>query len=407
MESDCVQVANGHQGKIVRTTKPAQSNGSRPKVVDLFAGVGGMSLGAARAGFDLALAVEWDEHASKAHKLNFPNTRHSSADIAKMTGEQLLEAAGLVAGELTGLVGGPPCQGFSMIGHRRAGDPRNNLFGKFFELVAITRPQFFVAENVLGILDDIYDPIRKAAFAQVSDSYTLLEPMRIKASDYGAPTTRERAFFIGFRKDSGLALSTKAFAAARVASTPTVATALAGLPDRIRCDWISEEQGWREVTTTLAGYFGLRVEGLIPDGVGDEEAIGLHRDFRLVSGCLGTRHTPAVRARFSRLKPGKQDKVSKAVRLKADGYCPTLRAGTGADRGSYQAIRPVHPTSSRVITPREAARLQGFPDWFQFAPSKWHSFRQIGNSVSPLVGEAVLKVIISNLHQTRSVSSRP
>ncbi|MFX7922723.1 DNA cytosine methyltransferase, partial [Acinetobacter baumannii] len=71
------------------------------------------------------------------------------------------------------------------------------------------------------------------------------------------------------------------------------------------------------------------------------------------------------------------------MKLDKLGFCPTLRAGTGPERGSYQAVRPIHPTSPRVITPREASRLQGFPDWFQFHPTKWHSFRQIGNSVSP------------------------
>jgi len=76
-----------------------------------------------------------------------------------------------------------------------------------------------------------------------------------------------------------------------------------------------------------------------------------------------------------------------------NGFCPTLRAGTGPEKGSYQAVRPLHPTENRVITPREAARLQGFPDWFQFSPTKWHSFRQIGNSVSPILSERIFAVI--------------
>jgi DNA (cytosine-5)-methyltransferase 1 len=79
------------------------------------------------------------------------------------------------------------------------------------------------------------------------------------------------------------------------------------------------------------------------------------------------------------------------VKLDPEGYCPTLRAGTGPDRGSFQAVRPIHYLRPRVITPREAARLQGFPDWYQFDQTKWHSFRQIGNSVSPLVAEVVLR----------------
>jgi DNA (cytosine-5)-methyltransferase 1 len=143
--------------------------------------------------------------------------------------------------------------------------------------------------------------------------------------------------------------------------------------------------------------FAERIVNGIPQDIGDPEAIRRLNEEGAVSGCLGTRHTPKVAARYDRLKPGQKDEISKTVRLKADGLCPTLRAGTAADKGSYQAVRPIHPTAARVITPREAARLQGFPDWFQFAPSKWHSFRQIGNSVSPFVAEAVLSVIYFKL----------
>ncbi|KAA1337570.1 DNA cytosine methyltransferase, partial [Escherichia coli] len=78
---------------------------------------------------------------------------------------------------------------------------------------------------------------------------------------------------------------------------------------------------------------------------------------------------------------------------------PTLRAGTGADKGSHQAVRPLHPDSGRVITVREAARLQGFPDWFCFHPTKWHSFRMIGNSVSPIVSKAILSKIFIAIQQ--------
>jgi DNA (cytosine-5)-methyltransferase 1 len=143
--------------------------------------------------------------------------------------------------------------------------------------------------------------------------------------------------------------------------------------------------------------FRDRIADSVPRDIGDPDALRKYRDEAIVSGCLGTRHTPEVAARYRRLRPGAKDETSKSVRLHPQGLCPTLRAGTDANRGSYQAVRPIHPTADRVITPREAARLQGFPDWFQFAPSKWHSFRQIGNSVSPLVAEALLSVLFSKI----------
>ena len=365
-----------------------------PSVIDLFAGVGGLSLGAARAGFAVALAVELDKHAIAAHRKNFPNVKHLAEDIGKLDGEKLLRHAGLKSRELDGLVGGPPCQGFSTIGRRCVGDPRNNLFHKFFSLVSECAPKFFIAENVLGILDSQYDDIRKLAFAQVTGEYTLLEPMQFKASDYGAATSRERVFFVGYRKDLDVKLSKADFESHKVKTPMTVAKALYGLPKQIRSQWLTEEQGWRVLAEPMPeSNFAERIVNGIPKGVGDADAIRRFKEEGAVSGCLGTRHTPEVAARYASLKHGQKDHVSKAVRLKPDGLCPTLRAGTAADKGSYQAVRPIHPTAARVITPREAARLQGFPDWFQFAASKWHSFRQIGNSVSPFVAEIVLSVM--------------
>ena len=374
----------------------------RPKIVDLFAGAGGLSLGAARAGFDVALAVELDKHAMAAHRLNFPTSKHLAADIAELTGDALLENAGLVRGQLDGMIGGPPCQGFSIIGRREELDPRNNLFGKFFELVSQCQPTFFIAENVSGILDGLYDDVRSAAMRHVEGEYQLLNPMKLKASDYGAPTVRERVFFIGYRRDAMESVSAQSFEKGKVAEITTVEVALRGLPVSIDDNWLTEEQSWKlvqfeESQPPLDSPYWERAVGHIPRGVGNKVALDRHKEKSEVSGCFGTRHSDPVRKRYRELEQGKKDKTSKAVRLKPGGLCPTLRAGTAADKGSYQAVRPIHPTEARVITPREAARLQGFPDWFRFAPSKWHSFRQIGNSVSPIVAEAVLDAIMARL----------
>ncbi len=392
------QYARAPRGTAGISPAPAATAPSNPKlrVIDLFAGVGGLTLGAARAGFDVVLAVEKDPHAFKAHKLNFPKTVHSDADITDLDGPALLAAASLKSGELDGLIGGPPCQGFSSMGPRQAADTRNSLFVKFFELVVQTLPGFFVAENVRGILEPQYKEIREGALDLVRGKYVLLPPMRIKACDYGAPTTRERVFFVGYRKGALSSLDVTDFESRKVETKTLVRDALFGLP-AVRSAWLEEPQGWRRAYSPQESDYSKSITGNIPEGVGSEDALKKYREKNLVSGCLGTIHTTPLRERYNAMKPGEKDQISKAVRLDPNGFCPTLRAGTAADKGSYQAVRPIHPTMPRVITPREAARMQGFPDWFQFAPSKWHSFRQIGNSVSPFVAEAVLTVIFNKM----------
>jgi DNA (cytosine-5)-methyltransferase 1 len=110
-----------------------------------------------------------------------------------------------------------------------------------------------------------------------------------------------------------------------------------------------------------------------------------------------TLHTPAVLARFAATAPGGYEKIGRHPRLAADGQCPTLRAGTGVEKGSFQSVRPIHPTENRVITVREAARLQGFPDNHIFHPTVWHSFRMIGNSVSPIIAKAMFLAVANAL----------
>jgi DNA (cytosine-5)-methyltransferase 1 len=111
------------------------------------------------------------------------------------------------------------------------------------------------------------------------------------------------------------------------------------------------------------------------------------------TGHKTTLHTRDTLKRFARLAPGERDPIGKYARLSWEGLCPALRAGTGNDRGSYQAVRPIHPIEDRVVTPREAARLQGFPDDFVFHPTVWHSCRMIGNSVSPILAKKLMQRI--------------
>lgn len=366
-------------------------------VIDLFAGAGGLSLGATRAGFRLGGVVELDKFATQTHKRNFPGTPHILGDVSALSGGDLLSAFKLRKGKLSGVIGGPPCQGFSAIGKKNKQDNRNALFWHFFRLVDELSPYFFLAENVPGLLQNNHAGLVSKSLVLVCNKYDILDPVLIKASEVGVPTVRTRAFFIGFRKDLRIRLSEQDLYQPKSSTTVTVKEALFGLPARISPDWLTEEDGIRKVKFLSPSDFATAIQNEIPIGVGDTKTLLDFFDKGLVSGCMGTRHAPEIETRYSNLRAGERDPISRSVRLDPNGFCPTLRAGTGSDRGSYQAVRPIHYSEPRVITPREAARLQGFPDWFALHRTKWHSFRQIGNSVSPMVAATLLKIIRQNL----------
>ena len=374
-----------------------------PNVIDLFSGAGGLSLGAARAGFNVVAAVENDKFAIDTHTRNFPNVQHLQQDITALAATDIRSKIKIDNNDLFGVIGGPPCQGFSSIGNQNVYDSRNVLFHKFFKIVAELHPDFYLVENVPGILNKKYNELRTAALSQL-DGYTELPPLTIRAFDYGAPTFRTRIFFIGYRNDLKNKITEQDFINAKVPqnTTPVVEDALRGLPKMI-C--FSEnntgqcviDESYLADKTLPEDYFHSRVIGHIPHGVGQKNSIDDYLEHGIVSGCFFTNHTAEVLDRYRKVKCGKADKISKSIKLKPNSFCPTIRAGTDSERGSYQAVRPLHYESSRVITPREAARLQGFPDWFNFQPTIWHSFRQIGNSVSPLVAERIMSVIYQKL----------
>ena len=370
---------------------------SNPTVVDLFSGAGGLSLGASRAGFVVRGAIDTDRQAMDAHRANFRTAHHIVSDISGLRGDDLKSAFELEDTELSGIIGGPPCQGFSYMGRRKEDDGRNNLFVEFFRIVADMRPTFFLAENVPGIMRPAFSPVRECALSLVSSHYTILPPLKITANEYGAPTVRTRMFFFGFLPDRIEQLTESSFQPPANVATVRVKDALDGLPTDVDPAWQKASDGWQISMCRGQGYYFSRLHGLVPHGVGDPTALHRLKTECKSSGTLGTFHSPSVENRYDSLKPGERDRVSKSQRLQPDGFCPTLRAGTGPDLGSFQAVRPIHPTMPRVITPREAARLQGFPDWFTFAPSKWQSFRQIGSSVSPIVAERLLSVICTSL----------
>jgi DNA (cytosine-5)-methyltransferase 1 len=169
-----------------------------------------------------------------------------------------------------------------------------------------------------------------------------------------------------------------------------LASALPLPADQSGFDW------WAYGTEHDLSRYAKLARQVPPPGLGDGSISGRF------SGHRRTKHSAEVIRRFGTVPAGGKDMVGKHERLHWEGLCGALRAGTGSDRGSYQSVRPLHPVEDRVITVREGARLQGFPDWFIFHPTAWHSFRMIGNSVCPAVGQGVLSWIVDADRRSRA-----
>jgi DNA (cytosine-5)-methyltransferase 1 len=365
----------------------------KPTVVDLFCGCGGFGLGAEQAGFDVTVAVDIDETLQSAYKKNFPKSRVVVGDLSIMDKDPWFLLLGKT--QIDGVIGGPPCQGYSRMGKGDVNDPRRSLLFHFFRTVNLIQPKFFVMENVEGLIDqgNVEELVR--AISHADSRYIVLPPIILDASKFGAPTKRKRVVVIGFDPVFVDAISTDDLVAEQ---RPAVAVrdAIRDLSSPIAQSNDPSNFGWSSYRPGGVSNYAKKMRLAPGQGVGWQESIEQLSQGRC-SGYFETTHSKKVAKRYADTRPGEVDKISRAKKLEWDGLCPTLRAGTGADKGSHQAVRPLHPEEARVITVREAARLQGFPDWFCFHSTKWHSFRMIGNSVSPLVSESILLAIKKKL----------
>jgi len=364
------------------------------KIVDLFSGCGGFGLGAKQAGFDVVAAVDIDETLQSSYRLNFPQTRTITDDLSIMDNESWRFV--LSNHEIDGVIGGPPCQGYSRIGKNEQDDPRRSLLMHFYRTVNIILPKFFIMENVEGLLDDGNIEELNRAIQIVDDRYVVLPPVVIDASSFGVPTKRKRVVVIGYDPRRMHNISPRDFIPNEIPPV-TVRDAISDLPNPIKQD--GEDYGWAPYNSEPPSDYAQLLRAEPPFGMGWNVALE-QLNTGNTSGHFETIHTEEVKLRYIATAPGTTDKISRSKKLEWNGVCPTLRAGTGADKGSYQAVRPLHPEQGRVITVREAARLQGFPDWFCFHKAKWHSFRMIGNSVSPLVAKSLLVMAKSKIRTT-------
>jgi DNA (cytosine-5)-methyltransferase 1 len=385
--------------------------------VDLFAGAGGMSLGFEQAGFDIGAAVEYDPIHCSTHEFNFPECAAICRSVADIDAAYVRRESRIGGDNVDVVFGGAPCQGFSMIGKRALDDPRNSLVHHFVRLVVDLEASYFVFENVRGLtigkhaqfLDEIIREFGR-------HNYRVVEYYRVlNAAHHGVPQDRWRLFLLGAREGRPLPeYPQPSHEPGRRAngyngslflkSTPTVWEALRDLPeaedyeDLLHRDWVRAQF---KVPTDYSAP--LRGHELDPDDYSRSREF----DSTLLTSSLRTVHTELSKKRFAETKPGDTEPVSRFHKLDPKGICNTIRAGTASDRGAFTSPRPIHPFSPRCITVREAARLHSFPDWFRLHVTKWHGFRQIGNSVPPLLARAVASKVREALDVAPTKPERP
>ena len=361
-------------------------------LIDLFAGCGGMSAGFELAGYVPLLAVEKDAWASETYAFNHPETEIFTGDITKIVSPAKEFPQGE---EIFGIIGGPPCQGFSLSGERDPKDPRNSLFMDYIRFVKDFRPRFFVMENVTGILSaktKSGESVKEVIEAVADDAGYNVHQVVLDASNYGVPQARMRVFFIGIRKDFP-------FDPARLTpppSTPvekiTIRQALSDLPELLAGEGSEEEVAYAaEPANDYQRWCRQGVTGVC-NHVAMRHTKRLVERFHVIQWGESLADVPKEHMQRKR---GDASQISGKIysqnnmRPYPDRPSPTIPA-------SFQS-NFVHPLFDRNYTAREGARLQSFPDSYVFKGKRttmsWEKnlsqYQQIGNAVPPLLAKAI------------------
>jgi len=359
----------------------------RMTAIDLFCGAGGLSAGLEMAGFAVLAGVDLFEAAGKTFEATHPHAKFIGKPIESVSVEELMAITGLRPGELTVLAGGPPCQAYSVYNHQRGmHDARATLFREYLRIVQGMRPEWIVMENVMGI----YSIGGGVAVRAIKDElgalgYTVKEEI-LKAEEYGVPQERRRVVFIGNRTGAPVRHPKPTHGPGLLPFT-NIRDAIGDLPTLEN----GEDRGNVSYAYPPANDFQRELRG-------NRKAVTNHSAPRL--GKLNIermRHIPSggswrdipfelLPAGMKRAK--RSDHTKRYGRMKWDGLSCTVLTKCDVHWGAY-----IHPEQNRAISVREAARLQAFPDWFQFVGSRTDQYVQVGNAVPPLLGRAIGQTI--------------
>ena len=333
------------------------------KIISLFSGCGGLDLGFKNSGYEVLAAIDNWGDALLTHSKNFPNTEIIQADLSELKPSSLKK----YKGKVDVVIGGPPCQGFSISGKRNVNDPRNNLYTSFVKIVEFLNPKAYVMENVPNLVSMAQGLVKEKIINDFEHiGYKTVNKILL-ASDYGTPQNRKRVFFVGLLNGEFKFPSAQKTIDERV----TCFEAISDLPDKDLKDGSaypkkSSSKYQIKMRTKSSGIFNhiltkhdqktIDTIALVPDG-------GNYKN--LPEKLQNSRKVNIAWTRYASNKP-------------------SLTIDTG-HRHHF------HYKFNRVPTVRESSRLQSFPDNFIFYGSKTSQYKQVGNAVPPLMAEAIAK----------------
>ena len=348
--------------------------------IDVFAGAGGLSCGMEMAGMTCVLGIDADKHAMRTFAHNHKKAEVFCGDVTKLTKAELKRLTG--GKKIHAVVGGPPCQGFSTVGLGNPDDIRNTLFRQFVRIVKETKPDFVVVENVTGMLAKKNEQTLKAILKCFKQMGYPMDVRVLSAHEYGVPEMRRRTILIGNRIGADVVFPVVTHSDSKKKKPVTVAEALRDIADKK-----GKTHNHDLDSARLPSKIDERRLERIPQGHG----IRYERDekkFFTKALSLGVDWKNLREGRF---------RQTKYFRLDGNKPSPTIMT----HRHSYY-----HPTETRYLTQREAARLQSFPNNFVFFGPLSAQWRQIGNAVPPLLGKALGLAIYKMISNKKSLKQK-
>ncbi len=369
--------------------------------IDLFCGAGGLSEGFRQAGYTIVAGNDVDAAAGKTYEATHPDAEFILGPIQDVTVERLCEASGLRPGALDVLLGGPPCQAYSVYNHQRGmHDARATLFREYLRIVEGMKPKWVVMENVTGItsiagggvVESIKDDLRKLGYE--------VECRTLKAEEYGVPQERRRVVFIGNRLGLPIEFPEPTHGPTGSGLQPftTIWEAIGDLPPLAN----GEKGKVALYAADPANWFQAYVRESARKIVLNHEAPRLSaiNETRMRHIPIGGswRDIPHDLLPEGMKKAKRSDHTKRYGRMRPDGLSCTVLTKCDIHWGAY-----IHPHQDRVISVREAARIQAFPDSFFFHGSRTEQYVQVGNAVPPLLGRKVAETIRSIEERCRSL----